>query len=189
LLGLPLPDFGGPLRIGFVGRLEEIKGIFDLPAIALGLRQRGVVFTLLIYGDGSMDQKLKEAFAQSGLVDGTVRFMGYEPDAAKLYSNVQVTLHLSRKDWLPSTIIESMAAGRPVIAYNAGGVPEIVEHNQTGILCAPGAREEIVDRLEDICRNQEFIRSVADRGRASMSPRFTVERMVREYVELFTRIL
>jgi glycosyltransferase involved in cell wall biosynthesis len=189
LLAVPAPDYRGPLQIGSVGRLEEIKGIFDLPAIALRLRQRGVAFTLLIYGDGVMEQKLREAFAQEGFEDTAVRFMGYESDVTKIYSSFHVMLHLSRKDWLPLTVVESTAAGRPVIAYNAGGVPEIVEDGQTGILCRPGVTEEIVDRLEEVCKNRDFLASLAAQGRASIASRFTVERMVEEYVELFSRLL
>jgi glycosyltransferase involved in cell wall biosynthesis len=189
LLALPTRDYRGPLQIGFVGRLEEIKGIFDLPAIALGLRRRGVAFTLLIYGDGVMEQKLREAFAQAGSEDTLVRFMGYESDVTKIYSSLDVMLHLSTKDWLPSTVIETTAAGCPVVAYNAGGIPEIIKDGQTGILCKPGVTEEIVDRLEDVSKNREFISVLATRGRASMSSQFTVERMVKEYVELFSRML
>jgi glycosyltransferase involved in cell wall biosynthesis len=189
LLALPAPDYRGPLQIGSVGRLEEIKGIFDLPAIALQLRQLGVAFTLLIYGDGVMEHKLREAFARAGFDDTLVRFMGYESDVTKIYSSFHVMLHLSRKDWLPATVVESTAAGRPVIAYNAGGVPEIVEDGQTGILCRPGVTEEIVDRLEEACKNHDFLASLAAQGRASIASRFTVQRMVEEYVELFSRLL
>jgi len=189
LLALPAPDYRGPLRIGFVGRLVEIKGIFDLPAIADGLRRRGVAFTLLIYGDGVMEQKLKEAFAQAGFDDTIVRFMGYEPDVTKIYSSVHVTLHLSSKDWSPLTVIESAAAGRPVIAYNAGGVPEIVEYGQAGLLCGPGVTEEIVDGLENFCKNHEFMTALASRGRSSMASQFAVERMVKDYVQLFSRMV
>jgi glycosyltransferase involved in cell wall biosynthesis len=189
LLALPAPDYCGPLQIGSVGRLEEIKGIFDLPAIALQLRRRGVAFTLLIYGDGMMEQKLREAFAQEGFEDTAVRFMGYESDVTKIYSSFHVMLHLSRKDWLPATVVESTAAGRPVIAYNAGGIPEIVEDGETGILCRPGGTEEIVDRLEEACKNHDFLASLAAQGRASMASRFTVEQMVEEYVQLFSRLL
>jgi glycosyltransferase involved in cell wall biosynthesis len=189
LLALPAPDYRGPLQVGFVGRLEEIKGVLDLPAIALGLRRRGVAFTLLIYGDGVMDQKLREAFAHAGFDDTHVRFMGYESDVTKIYSSLHVMLHLSRKDWFPSTVIESTAAGRPVIAYDAGGVPEIVKDGQTGILCRPGVTEEIVDRLAEVGKNHDLLTSMAIQGKASMASQFTVERMVKEYVELFSRML
>jgi glycosyltransferase involved in cell wall biosynthesis len=189
LLALPAPNYREPLQIGFVGRLEEIKGILDLPFIALELRRRGVPFTLLIYGDGVMAQKLREAFARAGFDDTLVRFMGYESDITKIYSSLHVTLHLSRKDWFPSTVIESTAAGRPVIAYDAGGVPEIIKDGQTGILCRPGVTEEIVDRLAEMGKNHDLLRSMAIQGRVSMASQFTVERMVREYVELFSRML
>jgi len=189
LLALPAPDYRGPLHIGFVGRLEEIKGIFDLPSIALGLRRRGVAFTLLIYGDGGMDQKLREGFAHAGFDDTLVRFMGYESVVTKIYSGLHVTLHLSRKDWFPSTVIESTAAGRPVIAYDAGGVPEIVKDGQTGILCRPGATKEIVDRLVEVGKNHDILTSMATQGKASMASQFTVARMVKDYVQLFYRML
>jgi glycosyltransferase involved in cell wall biosynthesis len=136
-----------------------------------------------------MAQKLREAFARAGFDDTLVRFMGYESDITKIYSSLHVTLHLSRKDWFPSTVIESTAAGRPVIAYDAGGVPEIIKDGQTGILCRPGVTEEIVDRLAEMGKNHDLLRSMAIQGRVSMASQFTVERMVREYVELFSRML
>jgi glycosyltransferase involved in cell wall biosynthesis len=189
LLALPPPQRTGPLKIGFVGRLEQLKGIFDLPAIALELQRRGVTYTFLIFGNGSMEAELKARFHEAGVSPAAVRFMGYEADPSRIYSQFSVMLHLSPADWLPTTTLESLAAGRPVVAYNAGGLPEIVRHGETGLLCPVGAVNEIADCLIDLHSAPSRAQSMGEKGRQVAARRFSVERMTSDYLELFSRIL
>lgn len=189
LLALPPPSPKKQLRIGFVGRLEKIKGVWDLPALAELLREKRVPFELTIFGSGSQRQPLAEAFHRAGFTADQVVFAGYRADTREMYGGVDVTVQLSRQEWLGSTIIESCAAGRPVVAYMAGGNPEILENRRSGYLTPAGDVAATACVLEQLWRDPALLARMGEAARAVAACKFTPRRMVREYVDLFNRAL
>ena len=187
LLALPPPQPKNQLRIGFVGRLEKIKGVWDLPALAGLLREKRVPFELTIFGSGSQGQPLARAFHRAGFTADQVVFAGYQPDPRQIYSQADVTVQLSRKEWLGSTIIESCAAGRPVVAYMAGGNPEILQDGRGGYLTPAGDVAAVARVLEQFWRDPALLAQMGGEARAMAASKFTAGRMVREYVDLFRR--
>lgn len=187
LLALPPPQPKNQLRIGFVGRLEQLKGVWDLPALAGLLREKRVPFELTIFGSGSQGQPLAQAFHRAGFTADQVVFAGYQPDPRQIYSQADVTVQLSRKEWLGSTIIESCAAGRPVVAYMAGGVPEILQDGRGGYLTPAGDVAAVARVLEQFWRDPALLAQMGGEARAMAASKFTAGRMVREYVDLFRR--
>jgi glycosyltransferase involved in cell wall biosynthesis len=189
LLALPPPSPKEQLRIGFVGRLEKIKGVWDLPALAGRLRERRVPFALTIFGSGSQRQPLAEAFHRAGFTADQVRFAGYQPDPLRIYSAVDVTVQLSRQEWLGSTIIESCAAARPVVAYMAGGNPEIVDDGRSGCLVPVAEVAAVAGYLERLWREPAVLTRMGQEARIAAAVRFAPGRMVRQYADLFRRAL
>jgi len=188
LLQLPPPEFSGALKIGFVGRLEEIKGIFDLPVVARELARRGIAYRLLVFGDGSMEKELRARLAGPGIDPLAISFRGYEPDLGRIYSAFDVFLQLAPNEWLGLTNIEALAAARPVVGYNSGGTPEVVRDGHHGCLCAPGDTSGIVERLVQLYRDPETAKGLGQNGRAWARKGFSLERMTSDYLELFSRI-
>ena len=189
LLALPPPSPKKQLRIGFVGRLEKIKGVWDLPALAGLLRERRVPFELTIFGSGSQQQPLAEAFHRAGFTAEQVVFAGYRADPLEMYGEVDVTVQLSRKEWLGCTVVESSAAARPVLAFNAGGIPEIVKDGCSAFLAAPGDLEAISAGLEQLWRDPALLAQMSREARTAAASKFSAGRMVGEYVDLFRRAL
>lgn len=184
LLALPPPQVESGLRIGFVGRLERIKGVWDLPILALLLRRRGVPFQLTVFGGGSQQELLASAFRAAGFSSAQAGFAGYQPDPLQIYSAVDVTVQLSPREWLGSTIIESCAAGRPVVAYAAGGNLEILQDGG-GCLVPVGDVAAVAAALERWWRQPQERARVGERARTVAAARFASQRMVRGYVEMF----
>ncbi|MFS8666238.1 MAG: glycosyltransferase, partial [Limnochordales bacterium] len=119
--------------VGAVGRLEPAKG-FDVLLDALA-RLRPSDYPapphLVIVGDGSEKDNLQRQAQKLGLAE-RVHFAGFRDDSARAFGGFDVTVIPSRQDGLPLVCLEAMAAGCPVIASDAGGLPEMVQDGATG---------------------------------------------------------
>lgn len=127
-----------PLRLVFGGRLIAMKGVLDLPQIAMRLRQRGVPFTLDIYGAGQLEGELRTAIARHALGDvvalrGVVDFAsGWVP---LLKERVDLFICTHPQGDPSSTYPEVMSCGVPIVGYDNEAFTGIVRESRSGWLC------------------------------------------------------
>jgi glycosyltransferase involved in cell wall biosynthesis len=95
----------------------------------------------------------------------------------------------SASEGTPVTIIEALAAGRPVVATNVGGVPDVVDEGETGFLVRPGDTSAIAERLEILARNAARRGEMGSEGRERVLRRYAVERLVGDVDELYRELL
>ena len=129
---LPIPDE----QIGQVlasGSIITQKG-FDLLAEAASLG--AVEWPLWILGEGAHRDRLEQQF--NGLIGARVFLPGWQDDPVAWLDRARVVCLPSRWETFPFAAIEAQLAARPVVAFNVDGIPEIVEHDVTGILVEPG---------------------------------------------------
>jgi glycosyltransferase involved in cell wall biosynthesis len=88
-----------------------------------------------------------------------------------------VFLYITRSEGLGSAVLLAMAAGVPVIASNVGGLPEIVQHERTGLL-TENTPQAIAGAISRLTEDQAFARSLADHARAAVEQKFSVDCMV-----------
>jgi glycosyltransferase involved in cell wall biosynthesis len=125
-----------------VAALRAGKGLnFLLEAAAL-VREREPVARFAIVGDGVERTKL-EVLAQARGLGGTVSFLGERSDVRTVLAAADVYVHPSLFEALPTSVLEAMAVGLPVVATAVGGVPEIVAHEQTGLLVPPARADDL----------------------------------------------
>jgi glycosyltransferase involved in cell wall biosynthesis len=128
--------------IGYMGRLVEGKGAQDLIEAVAELVRDIPRLRLLVVGtgrgqDGDVEQRLHELVKERGLVD-FVRFAGFQSDEALYYRLFDVFVLSSRyREAMPTSVIQAMMAGRPVVATSTGGTPEVVIDGETGMLVRP----------------------------------------------------
>ena len=123
---------GQPLRIGFVGRLAPTKGLESLIDALLGLGRRD--WTLAIAGRGEQHY---EAALKRRYESAQVRFLGFV-DPGELYAGIDVLAVPSLwEEPLATVILEAYSYGVPVLAARRGGLPELVEHEKTGLVYEP----------------------------------------------------
>jgi glycosyltransferase involved in cell wall biosynthesis len=79
-------------------------------------------------------------------------------------------------DPLPRVVMEAMAAGRPVVAYEGGGVPEMVVNGDTGLLCAPGDVDELSSAMAHLAGKEGLRQRMAEAGARRAREHFSVER-------------
>jgi glycosyltransferase involved in cell wall biosynthesis len=146
----PLPGDAAPDGKGyalFFGRLSREKGVATLIEAMARLPQS----KLVIAGDGPQQPEL-EALARR-LAPGRVRFAGYQPPEKLQATLRRASLVIVPSEWYencPYAILETFAAGKPVVASRIGGIPELVQHGQDGLLFEPGNAGEMADCIRTL---------------------------------------
>jgi glycosyltransferase involved in cell wall biosynthesis len=149
----PLPD-DGRLRLLAVARFCEKKGLDTLLEAAGLLRDRGVPFELVLFGDGPLREALV-AQAAGLRLDERVRFGGAVPqeEIARRMRACHVVVLACRRDragdmdGIPTVFMEAMATGRPVVSCAISGIPELVRHEETGLIVPPDDPVALADAL------------------------------------------
>ncbi|HZQ82784.1 MAG TPA: glycosyltransferase family 4 protein [Gaiellaceae bacterium] len=184
LFGIPADRF----VIGWIGRMTAIKRVPDIIRCFAELRSRGVEATLCLVGDGP-DREPAEQLAHELGVMRDVLFIGYQRDVAPYYSLFDTFVLASGNEGTPVVAIESLAAARPVVATNVGGVSDVVTDGEDGLVVPAGDNRALVDALERLARDPELRRQLGDAGRTNVVPRYRVERLVDDIDGLYRELL
>jgi glycosyltransferase involved in cell wall biosynthesis len=183
-LGIP----GNRFTIGWVGRMTAVKRTEDvLEALAL-LRDRGVEATLCLVGDGPDRAQLEQLAHELGIARDTL-FLGYQEDVAPLYAAFDALVLPSGNEGTPVSVIEALAAGRPVVATRVGGIPDVVRDGEDGFLVDPGATDELAERLARLAADGELRERLGRAGRDRVLPRYAVARLVDDIDRLYRSLL
>jgi glycosyltransferase involved in cell wall biosynthesis len=86
-------------------------------------------------------------------------------------------------------VAEAMSCGLPVVATNYSSLPELVVNGKGGYLCAPGNAKEFATRINELASSPALRREMGEFNRARVERKFTLERMINEYKELFEKVL
>ncbi len=179
---LPLPKTGPPWRLAFVGRLAERKRPLDLVKVAQRLDGK-LDFTIDVFGDGPLRGALNDAIQREGLQQRFV-FHGYwDQGCASMMEQFHILVHPDAQEPFGGALLEAQLSGRPVVAYRAGGNPEIVEHAVTGWLVPPANADGLADGVLVVATERFMEFSRAARARAARE--FSLEKMTGGYTALF----
>ncbi|WP_028575390.1 glycosyltransferase family 4 protein [Desulfonatronovibrio hydrogenovorans] len=159
---------------------RSLEPIYDVQAVirAFQIVARSHPDALLgIVGKGSQRGKLEELVADLGL-ESKVIFYGQvsHDQIQKLYQDYDIYINASQVDNLPGVILEAFACGLPVVSTNAGGIPYMVEHGKTGLLCDVGDYRVLAENVLRILHDPDLGKSLALAGRAETS-RYSWERI------------
>lgn len=143
------------------------------------LHGTGESVRFVIAGDGPRLSALR-ALADTMGLGGVVRFVGRAIDVASLLVETDVGVLSSRSEGFPNVVLEYMAAGRPVVATDVGGVREAVVHGQTGYLVAPGDDQALADRVAALLHDPVLARAMGDAGMQRVHDCFSPHRMLEE---------
>lgn len=172
--------------VGIVAGLRRWKAhdMFLNAAQAVLLELPNTYF--IIVGDGPDRQRLEE-MAQQLNIEDHVRFLGVVANVSQLLRVFDVSTLSSIHEALPITLLEAMAAERPVVATDVGSVCEIVEDGVTGFLTPSGDADRFAQSILRILKDPALGRAFGLAGRQKIEKQFTVERMVHQYETLFTK--
>lgn len=165
-------------------RLDKNKGHATLLA---ALKELPDVLAVLA-GEGPERERL-ERLADSLGVTSRVRFLGHRDDVPTLMTAADLVVLPSNVEGLPLVLLEASALGRPIVASNVDGVGEIVEDQVSGLLTPPGDPAVLADALRAALEDPEQSSRLGEAARDRFLARFTADRMVRSYEQLYERLL
>jgi glycosyltransferase involved in cell wall biosynthesis len=173
--GPPPPPPAGKTRLAVVGRLIPIKGHgVLLRALALA-RGRLPGLTLEIAGDGPIEHELRASVARLGL-DGHVSFLGRVAPPAPVFERAGVVVVPSFGEGFGMVALEAMERGRPVVASEVGGLPEIVENGRTGLLVPSGDAEALAGAIVAVAGDPARAAAMGAAGRERALGQFSQKR-------------
>jgi len=183
-LGIP----GDRFAVGWIGRMTAVKRTDDVLIAFKRLRDGGVDAVLCMVGDGPDRPQLEQRAHELGIARHTL-FLGYQEDVAQFYAAFDALVLPSSNEGTPVSVIEALAAERPVVATLVGGVPDVVRDGEDGFLVEAGATDELADRLRRLARDPALRARMGKQGRDRVLPRYAVERLVGDVDELYRSLL
>jgi glycosyltransferase involved in cell wall biosynthesis len=149
----------GHVNLLFLGLISDKKGVFDLlDVLNSGSEAFDKMIKVTIAGNGETE-RLETAISKNHTV-GTVKYAGWVNGARKseLLNECDAYVLPSYSEGLPISILEAMAYGKPVIATNVGGIPEIVKPGYNGWLFQPGDRFALQEILNEVINNRALLK-------------------------------
>jgi len=179
---------GTPL-VGLIANFNfEIKGHIYFLGAAKKILGKVPDAKFVLVGDGPLRPRYEEV-ARELNIKKDVYFLGIRTDVPTIISNLDVAVLSSTNEGFSNVIMESMAAGKPVVATKVGGSKEMVSDGITGYLVPPADSQAMAGAIINLIQNPDKAIAMGSAGREVVKEKFTVETMVKKYEELYFSLL
>ncbi|HEU6451777.1 MAG TPA: glycosyltransferase [Gemmatimonadaceae bacterium] len=182
---LGVPDHA-PLVV-MVGALTREKDPLTFVRGAAAARERLPAVRALIVGDGPLREAVENEIARLRLGD-TIQLTGHRTDADSIIAAADLLALSSAEEGLGSVLLDAMTLGKPVVATDAGGIPEVVVHGETGLLVPIGDARALGDAIARVLADGELAARLTAGARAR-APRYSMEEVVACTAALYERVL
>lgn len=180
----------GDLVVGKIARFFRLKGheyLFDAaPRILAAVPN----LKFLLVGDGIYRQDFEHRAAAMGLRDRFI-FTGLVPpaDIPRCLARMDALVHLSLREGLPRALVQALAAGKPIVAFDVDGAREVCRDGDTGCLIPTKDTDALVTALTRVLHDQAWSAQLAARGRTLVQAEFSTARMVQQHAELYRSLV
>lgn len=171
-----------------VGNLRAVKGHKYLLAAARRVIDRDPRARFLLVGIGPLAGRLAGEARRLGL-NGQVVFTGFRPDAAALIGAADLFVLPSVYEGLPISLLEAMALARPAVVTRVGGVPEVVEAGETGVLVEPGDVAGLAEEIVKLLAEPERRRRMGQAARRRVTQRHGMAQMVAAVEDVYRQVV
>jgi len=142
----------------------------------------------LLAGEGELKDSLRALATEFGIQNSTY-FLGRCEKIAELLGVSEICVLSSKAEGFSNSILEYMAAGRPVVATNVGGASESIVEGETGYLVTSGDDEAMSARLISLLREPQKAKAMGEAGKRLVARKFSCEAQVAQTEELYNRLL
>jgi len=155
-LELPLPQKKSGLSLLMLSAIAPAKGVhIEIEAMRI-IVNKGLYINLFIAGSTPEKHREYAKLVQDKAKGLPITFLGWMEDIPSLIEQADVVILPSYSEGVPRSLVEAMAAGRPVIATKVGGIPHIIDHGRTGLLVDVGDERSLADAIEQLARNPDM---------------------------------
>jgi len=178
---------GGPVRIGIIARLAPVKDIATLLRAMQIVSQARPGAVLEVVGDGPERGGLERLAEELGL-GNLVRFSGFRRDIPEVLAGMDIFTLCSLSEGTSVTLLEAMAAGKPVVATAVGGTTALINDGVNGYLVPAGDPERLAGALAALVGDKELRGSIGAANRETAQRLYSLQAMVRGYEELYATL-
>ena len=172
--------------VGTIAELHKNKGLAHLIDGIKHLERKHEKVILVIVGDGEEKEFLRKRVDNNDL-SGKIFMIGQLENAAQYLCAFDIFALTSITEGLPYVILEAGAAGVPVVASSVGGIPEIMDQLETGILIRPKEPKEVKEAVSFLIENKNKKKEMAVKLKQKIKSNFSLERMVEETRKVYER--
>jgi glycosyltransferase involved in cell wall biosynthesis len=186
-----------PLVIGWVGRFTEIKDPLFFVDFAAAMKSSGTPAKFVMIGDGHLRQAIEARISEYGL-QTHFTLSGWQQEMAGIYSRIDLMVLTSLNEGTPVTMIEAMAASRPFVAFDVGGMPDLMTGTpqkyegfdifDNGILVGPRDIGTFVRAVSLLSQDPERRVRMGQVGRAFAFENFSKEHLVQDLEALYKKL-
>lgn len=174
--------------IGTVARLSPEKGLDVLLQATADLINRGLHLSLLIVGEGREAMRLRNLSVELG-IQQAVHFLGYRKDVALLNHIFDIFVLPSRHEGCSLALLEAMAAGRPVVATNVGGSPEVILSGVDGYIIPMNDAISLSNTIQLLLADKQHRISIGKAARRKVAAEFTLQKTIEDTVKVYLKLL
>ena len=174
--------------VGMIGRLEPVKGPEYFIEAAKLVIERFTKVKFLIVGDGSLRNKLELRCKELSIFDRFI-FTGWREDIPEILAILDMLVLPSLNEAVGRILIEAGACGKPVVATSVGGIPEVVNDNETGILVPPKAPEALAQAIIALLKSEEKRQKMGKAAKNWIDEKFSAYRMVERISSLYGELV
>jgi glycosyltransferase involved in cell wall biosynthesis len=171
------------LVVGTIGWLLPIKGPDVLFEAMIHIWEKKINALLVYVGKGELEHKLKAETFSRGVEDRVI-FLGWRSDIDDIIQLFDVFVLPSLNEGMGRVLVEAMAAGKPVVASDVGGIPDLVRHRRNGFLVNPGDSNGMARYIEKLLTDRQLRRQMGAQGR-KLAESYTVDKMVAKIDALY----
>ena len=182
---LKLPD--ATKIIGTVAALTQEKGIHIFLETAKVLLQNNQNLHFIIAGKGKLEQSLK-SLAQELEIHDKVTFLGFRANVKEILTDINILLFTSKSEGLGTSLLEAMQTKVPIVAFNTGGIPEMIKDNETGVLVQNHTPEDFSKGVMKILNNTELKETLTKNAFQSLD-KFSLAQMAQSTLMVYESVL
>jgi glycosyltransferase involved in cell wall biosynthesis len=143
---------------------------------------------LLLFGQGAEEQHLRAQAERAGLGNRVI-FAGFRADLLRFLGHADLVAHPALREGLGVSLLEAQAAGLPVVACRAGGIPEAVADGASAWLVPPGNAVALAGALVQLLQNHDRRHAMGEAGRAHVAQNFSIDAMVSGNLAVYRELL
>ncbi len=174
--------------VGFIGQLIGRKNVVDILDVFDGIATDHPELRLVLLGDGDARAGYEEHAGQCRNAD-RIEFLGFVDRPLEYLSTFDLFVMTSTLEGIPRCLMESMAAGVPVAAYNIPGVDQLIESGKSGMLAPLGDKEKLTECWNQLLWDDELADRIATGAADTVNEKFSAKRMADEYLALYQQTM